>query len=506
MAPKLLDKQIAGLSKALKKTLYYSNGSSNLDLYISSLTEYNPFYKTNEILEWLNYLNSKELFNVEERPLTTLRKWKFNSNTGDLEHDSGGFFSIRGLKVKTNMGLIPEWSQPIIYQPEIGILGFITKKINGILYFLVQAKAEPGNINTYQLSPTVQATRSNYLQLHGGKPTKYIEYFLGSKKSEVLIDRLQSEQGARFHRKRNRNMIVRIADNEKINVETNYKWLTLGQIKALTQIDNVVNMDARSVVSMISFCPERTSSLKSIDQKCLQECLNSSGLVTNPVSGYAIKLMVSSHSNSASLYSMEEILRKISEAKAKVSLERQLIPLKDVVSWRKTKTEIHHEDMKYFSIIGVRVECKDREVRSWDQPIVKQHQIGIVGFISKEIDGVLHFLVQLKMESGADLLEVAPTVQCITDNYTDDDMPVFTDKFLKRDGFDTITDTYQSEEGGRFYKESNHNIILLTNSSFSAGISPFFLWITMSQLKELIRFNNLVNVEARSLLACLPSV
>ena len=69
-------------------------------------------------------------------------KWTFDKKTGDLKHDSGGFFSIRGIHVKTNWGNVPSWSQPIIHQPEIGILGIITKKINGILYFLTQMQPE----------------------------------------------------------------------------------------------------------------------------------------------------------------------------------------------------------------------------------------------------------------------------------------------------------------------------------------------------------------------------
>ena len=86
----------------------------------------------------------------------------------------------------------------------------------------MQAKAEPGNINTYQLSPTVQATRSNYLQLHGGKRTLYLEFFIDHSKTEVLIDQLQSEQGARFYRKRNRNIIIRIPDDYELKLNEEF--------------------------------------------------------------------------------------------------------------------------------------------------------------------------------------------------------------------------------------------------------------------------------------------
>ena len=204
---------IASLNKSLKGILYFTDEENNIDFFISSLTEYNPYNSTEEIEQWLKSLNKEQFFNVTQIPLNEMDKWSFDEGRGDLKHDSGGFFSICGLHVETNRGNIPSWSQPIIHQSEIGILGIITRWINGILYFLLQAKAEPGNINTYQLSPTVHATRSNYLQLHGGKTTLYLEYFIDNKNVKVLVDQLQSEQGARFYHKRKRNIIIRIPDN-----------------------------------------------------------------------------------------------------------------------------------------------------------------------------------------------------------------------------------------------------------------------------------------------------
>lgn len=41
----------------------------------------------------------------------------------------------------------------------------------------MQAKIEPGNVNRIQISPTIQATKSNFMQTHGGKAPAYLEYF-----------------------------------------------------------------------------------------------------------------------------------------------------------------------------------------------------------------------------------------------------------------------------------------------------------------------------------------
>ena len=89
-----------------------------------------------EIEEWLSSINQTQYFSVEKIPLNKLENWTTDKKTGDLKHVSGGFFSIRGLDVKTNWGTINCWSQPIIYQPEIGILGInSTSSIVGRIAF-----------------------------------------------------------------------------------------------------------------------------------------------------------------------------------------------------------------------------------------------------------------------------------------------------------------------------------------------------------------------------------
>ena len=293
-------------------------------------------------------------------PLTELRKWRFHKETGNLEHRTKGFFSIRGLKVKTNIGQIREWSQPIIYQPEFGILGILTKKINGILYFLMQAKAEPGNINTFQLAPTVQATYSNYTRVHGGKKTPYLEYFLGGEHAHVLVDQLQSEQGARFYHKRNRNIIVRVSDNEEIKQKANFRWLTLGQLHRLVQENNIVNMDARSIISEINFAPEKVNSFETVDPNRLRIVLENSPIVTKPINDFGIQLIISSHPNSVPQHTMEELLQRITNEKYKCIIEVDPIPLNKVDHWIRTTDEIFHKQQKYFSVMGVRIKASDR--------------------------------------------------------------------------------------------------------------------------------------------------
>jgi oxidase EvaA len=183
-------------------------------------------------------------------------------------------------------------------------------------------------------------------------------------------------------------------------------------------------------------------------------------------------------------------------------LETELIPLNQVQGWRTTDDAIFHEQGRYFSIMGVRISADNREVSSWDQPIMKQVTTGIIGFIAHDIEGVVHFLVQLKLESGnMDLLEMAPTVQCITDSYEEGTWPPFVGDILTGDKGSVVWDTLQSEEGGRFYQEENRNMLVHFGENAPVAEIPRYLYLNLHQLKLFSRFNNFLNVEARSLLS-----
>lgn len=217
---------------------------------LASLFSPNTAHSLSEIKQWIADRKKKTTIQIEKISLDELRGWH-TTDTGEIVHDSGGFFSIDGVRVKTNWGFVADWDQPIINQPEIGILGFLATTINGVLHLLVQAKIEPGNINGVQIGPTLQATKSNLTRRHGGKKPRYADYFTATSKHLVILDQLQSEQGGRFLKKRNRNMIVQI---DKIPpTHPDYRWVTLGQLKRLMRLSNVVNMDARTVISCIDF-------------------------------------------------------------------------------------------------------------------------------------------------------------------------------------------------------------------------------------------------------------
>lgn len=297
---------------------------------------------------------------------------------------------------------------------------------------------------------------------------------------------MQSEQGGRFLRKRNRNIIIKV--EEDIELHEDFRWMTLGQIKELMRYDNLVNMDTRTVLSGLKI----SDFLSPLD-------------ATDSLSEHGRGLLLSSVTNHC-YHSIAEHLSWLSSLKSKYDLWVSSYPLKDMATWQIRSNEISRSDNKFFKVIGVQVTISSREVSSWCQPLIRPMQQGICAFIIRKVDGIYHFLVQAKLECGNfDVLELAPTVQCLTGNVAESGTALvpFLDDVLNASESQVLYDTLQSEEGGRFYKEQNRNMIVEVDESFSLSLPEHYTWMTLGQIYQFLCFNNYLNIQSRSLIAAL---
>ena len=254
---------------------------------------------------------------------------------------------------------------------------------------MLQAKIEPGNINFVQLAPTLQATRSNYTQAHKGKTPLYLEYFENARPHQILLDQLQSEQGGRFLKKRNRNIIIKL--EEDIPVYDNFEWVTLAELKKLMRYDNLVGMDTRTVISGIPF---GTFDDEVVDFFVFLGC----DKVHDPVNKAFLR---SALSRNGALHSIEEIITFLTHLKSIYDLEITRVPLRNVRDWVFGESEIFHKDSKFFKIIGVEVEIGNREVQQWNQPLKQPAQEGLCAFVCKEINGC--FILQSRQSWNVEI-------------------------------------------------------------------------------------------------------
>ena len=207
------------------------------------------------------------------------------------------------------------------------------------------------------------------------------------------------------------------------------------------------------------------------------------------------------------LYSFESIISWFTNLKMFAELSVKECNLNEVKSWQINDDSVSNQSGKYFEVLGIKCKVGNREMHQWYQPIIRQREEGIIGLIIKKINGVFHILIQAKMEAGNfDILEMAPTVQCITGSYSNPEYSVeYLNYFTEAKGI-VHYDVLQSEEGGRFFHEQNKNVVIEVGENELKNIHPNFIWMTFKQAKEFIKFNNYFNIEARSLLACITPV
>ncbi|NKZ01365.1 NDP-hexose 2,3-dehydratase [Nocardiopsis dassonvillei subsp. albirubida] len=437
--------------------------------------------------QWWRERKDAAHFSVDPIPFAQLDEWEFSAETGNLGHTSGRFFSVEG--VQPHGAESTRSGQPIICQPEIGTLGILVKEFDGVLHLLMQAKAEPGNVNGIQLSPTVQATRSNYRRVHRGGRTEYLRYFADAAE-HVLVDSLQGEQGMWFWQKQNRNQVVETTGD--VPALGNHRWLTLHELRKLMSVDDLVNMDSRTVLSCLPLAPPVDGPAASSDPFTL--ALARSYRSLDPASAFPAQ------------HGEGELLSWLIDQRVHSSLRPRLVPMRNLRDWSRTDWEIADAGGKDFRIIAVRVEGGGREVAAWTQPLLAPRAPGLAVFLVARIRGVLHVLAQAGEEPGArEIAHIVPTVHVPAGAEAGEPAHLL-EAALTEDPDRVRFDTVLSEEGGRFHHARTRTRVVEVDAGITGEPAERFRWITVGQLVGLLHHGPHVSMEARSLISCLHSL
>lgn len=449
-----------------------------LKMLLKSECVTNSIYSVDDILQWIIERNNELVVNIKKIPLSECSGWRYDESEGVIRNESGTFFSISGLVQQNNDVSI---EQPILLQQAIGYLGILCSKINGVLHFLMQAKIEPGNINCIQLSPTIQATKSNFTRKHGEKEPAYLKWFVSADASNVIVDQIQSEQSSRFLGKRNRNTIIYVEDYTTIEILPSHRWMTLGQIRKLMRVDNIVNMDSRTVISCI---PYSTLSQTSPNPHC-------------PLFNSVFK--ESSYSD------FRKLTRKLNDYKMFDDSTVKTVPLLSLSNWEFKDNAFTCKAEYPFKVIFCDIEIEGREVRHWHQPLFEA--IGKATFALVYCDdfgdNVRRFLCKVTPEIGAfDKIELGPTIQIEagTDAAKHD---AVTERFftLLENKNNIEFDHFLSEEGGRFYHEQNRNLLIKASIKDFPSLPSDYFWLDYTTINNLIQINNQANIQLRNLLS-----
>jgi oxidase EvaA len=204
-----------------------------------------------ETLAWLLARRKDVPFSAELIALRDVAGWR-RADNGNIQHDSGQFFRIEGVRVKSAPGLreVSGWDQPILTQAAGGVLALLCRETARGVEFLLQAKADPGNIGYLQFCPTIQSTWETLRGLENAGRVAFAECLEPSDNIRVIYRASHNEEGSRFWRKSNENVILFVEDTGRLSIDGSvYRWASLTQIKQMMLMDDIVGPYVRTVLA-----------------------------------------------------------------------------------------------------------------------------------------------------------------------------------------------------------------------------------------------------------------
>jgi oxidase EvaA len=437
-----------------------------------------------EIHAWRDEQLQRSDFHCDPVPLSELPAWRLDEN--EIAHHTGKFFRIVGVHTQSDHKGIDGNVQPFILQPEIGILGFLaTPGVDGP-QILVQAKTEPGNVGAVQLAPSFQCTPSNYMQSHGGKRAPFFDFFANPGCARVISDLCQSEQGTRFLGKFNRNMVVEIAPGAMPEADGAWRWIAASELLQLVKAQNMLNTDARSV--LVSTPWDYFS-----DGAPFARWRGTGGF------GEQLLLSYTAGEDRAE-HATHDLLHWIARRRRDITVANTRVALASLPDWQSDATAIQPRGAGSFAVRGFRVRARDREVPDWDQPLVDSAGRGLVALLCQRRAGVLHILMRAKAEPGlGNTVEFTAAVQ-IPPGEVATSEPEAVLAALAAGGSGAVVHLHceQSEEGGRFFRDTNDYVVAEIPSSLRICGDEELRWVTLAQFETLCTRPGLVTNEARS--------
>ncbi len=405
---------------------------------------------------------------------------------GRIRHRSGGFFSVVGVRVEPD----PDRARSgvvslIIDQPEVGLLGFVAHHGGDQVEILVQAKPEPGNVGLAQAAPTVQATRSNYLRLHGGRPTALLDAFAEPSGETVRV--AQSEQGSRFLGKYNDNAVVFLDDRVDEPGEE-FGWFPVDAVLDALVRDFAVNTDARSV--LVTAGPSML-------------VRHRPPFVRADTGRFGELLAASYRAGRERPRSVVDAERRLADARHRFSFGAEPVAVDALEPWILDDRGLA-EPTGELAIVHVAVTTTQREVPAWDQPLVTTPAEGDSVLLAQWQGDQLRFLFALTPEVGLrECVQVHPTVQRTPGPALEYAELVRRDAELAALGAEAepVVSVRQSDEGGRFLDCVGRYTVSLLPEDVGVPDLDATIWLTLDQIEDLARRKGFFTNEARSALS-----
>ena len=397
-----------------------------------------------DLISFLEETIQRSNFSLQKINFSEQNQWSINA--GALSHISNGFFHVSGL-----VSNLTKEEHLVLFQPQSALTGLILFKDDKEVYLLLQARVEPGNTNIGQYGPTIQSTPANYLQKHGGKKTSYVDFFTTiNPKVNPLGINMQFDLGKRYYHKSKSHHYIEV--DTLIETEENMIWAPLKVIVETLYIDNFLNADLRSLLSVFDWDLYTKSHFYNEGQKdFLQHNLD---------------------------YCYKNYLGKS---------EWKLKPLEQLKKWNIENNGIMDVSNTGIWIDMYKFSSVNREVCEWSQPLLSCKNRGKIILYIRKINNNYEFLVSIQSEFGISGQVVVLPSYVIYPGENDEN------ENEQHPPDSLITEIIQCDEGGRFYQNENIYQVVLIKSDIN--IKPYQKWINVHTLKGILTSSDQAGIQ-----------
>lgn len=406
---------------------------------------------------------SRSDFAVQQVRAVEAEDWSLRE--GALQHRSGGFFSVTGIRDAAGEAVM-------LYQPQAAITGVITARIGGVRHFLLQARAEPGCVGSAQFGPTVQSTPANFMRLHGGGATPLVDAFIGLDPSiSVLGDTTQLDLGERYLCKSKRSIILETQAPPA--PPPAFTWATPKAIREAVCKSAFLNTDLRSIIAVSDWsADDDTGELSPVSETVRKSLLS-------PVRADVIG----------------EVATRLS---GHVRPAARFVPLDALQNWRETEWGWGERvGTQGFAIDFFKVSASYREKASWTQPLVNSGSDGHVVLACRERSSLLEMFVRVAPERGL-VTGAALAPSCVRYPGAAGHVPSWLAQAK------VWASSRESDEGGRFFCDTSLYEMVRTDDVVADEGSGF--WLRLSELKLFLRMSNVCTIQLRGIASHLLAV
>lgn len=384
---------------------------------------------------------------------------------GALQHGSGGFFSVSGFEEP-----VTGRQHLLLHQPQGALNGWVSTRRAGARLYLVQSRAEPGNVDGVQFGPTLQSTPANYLRLHGGAPSAFMELFLRyTPDVTLMLDTQQLDQGGRYAQKTKR--VALVEQNAPLELPTGFHWASTDAMVEAAGKDFLLNTDFKAGLAVLPWSSDAASG----------ELVPRSEIVRRSLDAPLCAEVIG-----AAVASVDGAVRPL-----------RAIPLEALADWHVTPDGIlPRSDRSRVSVGFYECTADAREVKRWVQPLMKAEGQGVVALACRLRDGLLEVHVAHAREVGLPVgAALGPSFIAYPGK------PVDLPDWMTSDDAAQWIGTRESDEGGRFLDHWSHYRLVMVPPDQPMDAPG--TWMNVAELKAVMRVSNLCTIQLRTLTALL---